>query len=310
LRLARALAVTTVALAAVAGAADARTFARVTVPSLDRDETGAPLKLDAILLLPDGPMPAGGFPALVALHGCSGMYSSLKGHEDRLSERLMARADMLLNEGYALVFPDSFGARGRHEVCTIKAGESTIPATKRKLDALGALAFLAARRDIARDKIALIGWSHGGSAALAAINARDREVAAFRERSGAPPFFRAAIMFYPGCRVSLAAGERWTTDVPTRIFAAELDDWTPAKPCVDLGTNAATRNVPLKVTVFADAPHGFDAPGSTIVHRTDVPNGVNPGEGVHVGAYPQAREKANVKLRAFLDEQLRKRFPD
>jgi dienelactone hydrolase len=308
---ARAIAIGAIALT-LAAHADARTFARVTLPSLDRDDAGAPLTLDAILLVPDGPMPAGGFPAIVALHGCSGMYSSLKGREDQLSERLMARADMLLNEGYALLFPDSFGARGRHEVCTIKLGGRSVPAGKRKLDALGALEFLAARTDIARDRIALVGWSHGGSATLATINARDRDVVAFRDRPGAPRFFRAAVAFYPGCRVALAAGARWEPAVPARILIGELDDWTPVKPCVDLGAavTAAARGEPLKVTVFPGAHHGFDAPGTTITHRTDVPNGVNPGQGVHVGANPEMREKANAKVRVFLDEQLRKRSPD
>lgn len=308
---ARAIAIGAIALT-LAAHADARMFARVTLPSLDRDDAGAPLTLDAILLLPDGPMPAGGFPAIVALHGCSGMYSSLKGREDRLSERLMARADMLLGEGYALVFPDSFSARGFREICTIRLGEHSISVAKRKLDALGALAFLAARHDIAHDRVALVGWSHGGSATLATINARDSDVVAFRDRPGAPSFFRAAVAFYPGCRAPLAAGPRWEPAVPARILIGELDDWTPAKPCVDLGAamTAAARSEPLKVTVFPGAHHGFDAPGSTVAHRTDVPNGVNPGHGVHVGANPEMREKANAKLRSFLDEQLRKRLPD
>ena len=39
--------------------------------------------------------------------------------------------------------------------------------------------------------------------------------------------------------------------------------------------------------------------------RTDVPNGVSPGQGVHVGPNPEMREKANAKLRAFLDDALR-----
>jgi dienelactone hydrolase len=293
----------------MAACVQARSFTRVSLPSLDRSAAGVPVALNAILLMPDGPMPAGGFPAIVALHGCRGMYSSLDGHEQQLSERLMARADMLLNEGYALLFPDSFGARGRREVCTVKHGEPSVTAAKRKLDALGALAFLAGRREIARERIALVGWSHGGSAALAAINARDRDVAAFRERASVP-FFRAAVAFYPGCRVSLAAADQWGPAVPTRIMIGELDDWTPARACAELGAATAARGGPLKVTVFPGAHHGFDAPGSTIFHRTDVPNGVNPGKGVHVGANPEMREKANAKLRAFLDEQLRNRSAD
>jgi hypothetical protein len=38
--------------------------------------------------------------------------------------------------------------------------------------------------------------------------------------------------------------------------------------------------------------------------RTDVPNGVNPGRGVHVGPNPAAREAANASVRAFLRQRL------
>ena len=139
------------------------------------------------------------------------MYSAIKGREDLLSERFAVRIELLLGEGYAVLVPDSFGSRGRREVCTIKIGENPVTPTRRRLDALGALAYLSGRTEIARDRVALVGWSHGGSAALATINARDREVAAFRDKPGAPPFFRAAVAFYPGCTVSSArpsAGNR------------------------------------------------------------------------------------------------------
>ncbi|HEY2818065.1 MAG TPA: dienelactone hydrolase family protein [Casimicrobiaceae bacterium] len=283
----------------------ARSLTRVSFSSLDRDEHGAPVQIQAMLLLPDGPMPDGGYPAIVALHGCSGMYSIAKGREDHLADRLAVRADLLLSDGYAVLFPDSFRSRGRNEVCTIKIGENPIMPMRRRLDALGALAFLAERPDIARDRVALVGWSHGGSTALATINVRDREVAAFRDKAGAPPFFRAAVAFYPGCAVSLRAGDRWQPGVPTRIHLGESDDWTPAKPCVDLGEAMIARGEPLKVVVYPNAHHGFDAPDGAVVHRTDVPNGTNPGQGVHVGANPAAREKANAKVRAFLNGRLR-----
>ena len=284
---------------------DARLLAHVSFPSLDRNDGGAPVQIPGMLLLPDGPTPAGGFPAIVALHGCSGMYSVTKGREEHLSDRLVVRAEPFLGDGYAVLIPDSFGSRGRREVCTIKVGDNAITAARRRLDALGALTFLSARPDIARDRVAIVGWSHGGSTALATINARDREVAAFRDKAGAPPFFRAAVAFYPGCGVSLRAGERWQPAVPTRIHIGALDDWTPAKSCVELGEAMVARGEPLKVTVYPDSHHGFDAPNGEVVHRIDVPNGVNPGQGVHVGSNSAARDKANAKVRAFLLERLR-----
>jgi dienelactone hydrolase len=215
------------------------------------------------------------------------------------------RAEPFLGDGYAVLFPDSFGSRGRREVCTIKRGENPITPVRRRLDALGALAYLAGRSDIARDRIALVGWSHGGSTTLATINVRDREVAAFRDNPGAPPFFRAAVAYYPGCIASLREGERWQPAAPTRIHIGELDDWTPPKPCVDLGEAMAARGEPLKVVVYADSHHAFDATNGSVVLRTDVPNGINPGQGVHVGANPAARDKAIAKVRAFLKERLR-----
>lgn len=282
-----------------------RSLTRVAFPSIDRDETGVPVQIQAILLLPDGPVPSGGYPAVIALHGCSGMYSIAKGREDHLADRLAVRVEMLLGDGYAVLLPDSFRSRGQNEVCTVKLGDNPITPMRRRLDALGALAYLADRSDVAHDRIALVGWSHGGSTALAAINIRDREVAAFRDNVSAPPFFRAAVAFYPGCKVSLRAGDRWQPGAPARVHIGAIDDWTPAKPCIELGEAMAVRGEPFKVTVYPDSHHGFDAPSGDVVHRTDVPNGVNPGQGVHVGANPAAREKANAKVRAFLNDRLR-----
>src|SRR5437660_944430 len=118
----------------------ARSLTRVSFPSIDRDETGAPVQIQAVLLLPDGPAPPGGYPAIVALHGCSGMYSTAKGREDHLADRLAVRVDLLLGDGCAVLLPDSFRSRGRNEVCTVKIGDNPITPTRRRLDALGAVA--------------------------------------------------------------------------------------------------------------------------------------------------------------------------
>ena len=281
----------------------------VTFPSLDRDASGTTIALQGVLLLPRKPMPAGGFPAVIAMHGCGGMYSTRVGHERELAERMALRADLLLRDGYAVLFPDSFRARGRPEVCTIKHGERTITTAKRRLDALGALTYLAARPDVARDRVALVGWSHGGSAVLQAINTRDNAVAGYFDRRGAPPFFRAAVAFYPGCATPLKAGDRYRPGAPTRIHIGLLDDWTPAAACAELGEAMAARDEDLLVTTYSGSYHAFDSPTGKVVHRADVPNGVHPGQGVHVGPNPVAREAANASVRAFLRERLAPRRP-
>jgi dienelactone hydrolase len=282
--------------AGVALGVNARRVEPVTFPSLDRDANGASVVLHAMLLLPAEPARSAR-PAIVALHGCGGMYSTREGHEHELAERLALRADPLLRDGYAVLFVDSFRSRGLAQICTVRHAERTVKLAQRRLDALAALAYLAHRSDVASERIALLGWSHGGSVALQAIEKQNRAAAA--------PFFRAAVAFYPGCASALALGSRYRPGAPTRIYIGELDDWTPAATCVELGQAMAARNEDLRVTTYPDSYHGFDAPRGELVHRTDVPNGVHPGEGVHVGPNVAAREAANASVRAFLRERLR-----
>jgi dienelactone hydrolase len=294
------------AAATLVGAGAARALPepeRVAFASRDVDTAGNAVRIDGLLYRPPG-APAGGVPAVVAVHGCAGMWSNVAGHETELSRHNVAWAELLLAEGYAVLFPDSFNPRGQRQVCTIRYGERTIDPPRRRLDVLGALAFLAAQSGIDRERIALVGWSHGGSTTLATINARDSATIAARAGPDAPPFFRAAVAFYPGCGASLRAGSRWQPAVPTRIHIGADDDWTPAQPCVDLGVSMRGRDPTLDVTVYADSYHAFDGPGTRLVVRRDVPNGVHPGQGVTLGPNPAAAAAARASVRAFLREQL------
>jgi dienelactone hydrolase len=167
---------------------------------------------------------------------------------------------------------------------------------ERRLDALGALAYLQRRADIGANRIALVGWSHGGSTTLWTIG-RGAPI-------GRDPFFRAAVAFYPGCAGPLKAGAKFRPAAPTRIYIGELDDWTPASPCVALGNEMAARNEDLLVTTYPDSYHGFDSSIGRVVLRKDVPNGVHPGQGVHAGPNPAARDAAIASMRAFLRQRM------
>ncbi len=200
-------------------------------------------------------------------------------------------ADLLLKEGYAVLFPDSFGPRGVREICTQRISSRGISQTERRRDTLGALAWAGRQAWAQPDKVAVLGWSHGGSAVLAATDAGQAEVAAQGAR------FARAIAFYPGCAAALKANYRPNT--PLTMLLAENDDWTPAAPCVELGSRVAA-----EVHVYPDSYHGFDGPSGRVVLRADVPNGVRPGQGVHVGPNPIAREQALALVRRILCEAL------
>jgi len=277
---------------------------RVSFDSLDRDpETGKPVVIQALLFRPEG-ADTGRLPAVVALHGCGGMYSTAESKRDRLSIRHQMMADLLVAEGYAVLFPDSFRSRGFEEICTVENKKRTLTQQHRRLDAQGALAWLQRRDDVLPERVAVLGWSHGGSAVLATINAKQPAVAGWRDRKPHTPYFRAGVAFYPGCSDSLKERGGYTLAAPITFFIGGSDDWTAPGPCVDLAAKLSNAGESATITVYPDTYHGFDGPSTQPRRRLEVPNGVNPGKGVTVATNPAARDDAYEKLKKYLREHL------
>jgi len=245
--------------------------------------------IKAWVFLPDGPVPRG---SVVALHGCGGLYASRGARKGQLNARHQAMADMLAGQGYAAVFPDSLTPRGESELCTQKMGTRQIDQTQRRADTLGTLAWVAVQPWASAGRIALLGWSHGGSAVLAATDLSRADVRAQLLKPA------LAVAFYPGCSAALKSGYRPSAQLV--LMLGEKDDWTPPAPCVELG-----KAVGAEVNLYADSYHDFDSPVGEVRLRLDVPNGVHPGQGVHVGPNPAAREQAYARLRELLAQAFR-----
>ncbi len=229
---------------------------------------------------------------VVALHGCGGLYATVGSRKGQLNARHQAMADLLVAEGYSVVFPDSFTPRGETDLCTQKIGSRKIDQTERRADVLGTLAWVAAQPWAQPGRIALLGWSHGGSAVLSGTDATRADV---RSQAVQPAI---AVAFYPGCAAAVKSG--YKPSAPLVLMLGEKDDWTPPGPCVALG-----QAVGAEVNLFADSYHDFDNPVGEVRLRKDVPNGVNPGQGVHVGANPVAREQAYGRLKVVLAKALK-----
>lgn len=257
---------------------------RVQVPSQDR-AGGQPLMLDGWWYAVAGPAPA---PVVLMLHGCGGMLNA-RGEPNL---RTREYAALLNARGWHVLALDSLTPRGEKEICTQRIGTRRTTQTERRRDALGALAWLAERPGIDPERIALLGWSHGGSAVLAATNLNHSDVAQAVVRP------RLALGFYPGCAADLQRGYRPSTEVLLMVGLA--DDWTPAAPCQALAADG-----PPRVTVLAweGAYHGFDGTAPVRL-RVDVPNGVNPGQGVHAGGHPEARRASQQALVEALQRTL------
>jgi len=269
-----------------AGAAAAQQL--VDVPSLDRVD-GQALQLPGIwFAAAAASAPA---PAVVLLHGCGGPYDA----RGRLNERLRATAARLNGLGVGSLVVDSLMPRGEKELCTQRVGTRAVTLTHRRRDALGALAWLAAQPGVDPARLGVIGWSNGASAVLASTNRRHPDVSA----NAAQPVL--AVALYPGCEIDLKSG--YEAVAPLLLLVGEADDWTPAAPCKALAAQAAAGPGPApQFESYAGAYHGFDA-GGAVRLRKDVPNGVHPGQGVHVGGDPAARTASAQRIDAFVRDR-------
>ena len=229
-----------------------------------------PLVLTGYLALPPRSPGRGRAPAVVLMHGCAG--TSLASYRWAQQLRLW---------GYATLVVDSFQARHISEVCD---EPDRLPATQRAGDALGALVYLQSLRDVDADRIALMGWSHGGSAALWSV---DRDWA----RAHRPePWvrFRAAGAFYPSCRWSYAGFM-----APVLIVSGGADTWAPPRPCERMAERLERRGEPVRLVVYPGATHAFDAVRTT-VHAFG-----------HVFRYsPAATREAILRVHDFLARNL------
>ena len=220
----------------------------------------------AYLMRPQG---RGPFATVVALHGCGGLFN----RDDDLAKRETDWADRLVGAGYAVLLPDSFTARGMRQICT--ARDRSIFPKDRADDVAAAVEWLAQQPYVDRERIALMGWSHGAMSTLWAV------------RSGFmadAPQFKTAIAFYPGCR-EIARLPDWRPRVPLTILIGAADDWTQPGPCRELAERTGFRFIE-----YPGAYHGFDAPNSKVRVRKGL--GTVKGGEAHVGTNPEARAAA------------------
>ncbi|HEU0303323.1 MAG TPA: alpha/beta fold hydrolase [Gaiellaceae bacterium] len=139
----------TVCLAALAwpGVAAAWTKQDVSIPTND----GIPLA--ATLYLPDGAAPAGGWPAIMLLHGLGG---------DRHGMNALAEQAFLPGEQYAVLTYDARGHGGT-------GGFVTVDGPREIADVREAFEWLAVRPDVSDTRIGAWGISYGGGAIWNAI---------------------------------------------------------------------------------------------------------------------------------------------
>lgn len=211
----------------------------VFVTDLMASQTYPRRDVSGVLLMPNGRWHAP-HPAVVMLHTSYGLGS----HDWWYARRLRA-------EGYAVLVVDSFGPRG---VLKLIHDQTRVSSASMLADAYGALAVLSRDTRIDRERIAVLGFSKGGIAALYAAIER------FRARlAPADQRFALHIAYYPWCGLRLQAPV--TTGAPIEVHVGANDTVTPPASCRQLLADLQYPNgTDASLHVHADSGHAFDHP--------------------------------------------------
>jgi dienelactone hydrolase len=258
---------TTLALTALLWSASA--YAQARPPTLPLSERVTFLSADGVTTLvgyvfkPQGP--SARMPAVVMMHGRAGAYSSAADGEYNaatLSRRHQQWGHLWADQGYLAILVDGFGPRGyprgfprfSYDARPDELNEVTV----RPLDAYGALAWLRSREDVIPDRIALQGWSNGGSAALATM--------ALASAPGVPSLnattgFRGALVFYPACRLKGDFKDGLFPYAPVRLFQGTDDEEVSPRICRELVDRSRAGGADIEITFYPGASHDFDDPG-------------------------------------------------
>ena len=212
--------------------------------------------------------------AVILLAPCGGVTSHMG-----------AWARWLNGLGYVTLIVDSQASRGTTSSCEGR-GPGTYQVAR---DAVDALVYLRTLPSVDPDRVAAMGWSLGGTAALAASNSSRRYWRGYQDT----PSFQAVVAFYPSC-YDLDCG----TNTPTLLLLAGRDDWTPPEPCLKT-MEAYHRGVRmLRAEVYPDALHAFDRPETPMSYLG------------HAMAYDRgAAGAAHDAVRTFLAEELGGKHP-
>jgi dienelactone hydrolase len=177
-------------------------------------------------------------PLVILLHGSGGISGSVTDWEQDLNSM-----------GVATFVIDSFTARG---IVSTLNDQSQLGRLAMIVDAYRALDLLAKHPRIDPTRIALMGFSRGGQAALYA------SVRRFQRMHGpVGQQFAAYLPFYPDCSMTFHDDED-VTGKPIRLFHGSADDYDPVAPCRAYVERLKAKGKDVQLTEYAGAGHLFD----------------------------------------------------
>jgi dienelactone hydrolase len=218
------------ALVALAGAASAQ---EVRFPAAAVPDHAGPATIKASIYKPAGDGP---FPAVIVLHGCGGP-----------DFHHTSWAQTLVGWGYVALVPDSFSSRGEASICTKVL---RIPPPVRVVDVIAAADYLADQPFVAKGRIGVLGFSHGGWTIMKGVQAN---------AGWSAHGIKGSVAYYPYCDPQADRD----IALPLLVLMGDKDDWTPAARCKALFASGIKQPDLVDAVYYPDAYHAFDRRGAT-----------------------------------------------
>ena len=177
--------------------------------------------------------------AVILLHGSGGTSGQLDEWEQEINQL-----------GIATFTIDSWSGRGIRNVVT---DQGQVGRTVQIVDAFRGFEVLEKHPRIDANRIAVMGFSRGGQAAL--YSGLKRFQASHGPASGKE--FRGYIALYPTCVVKYQQDDLVTAN-PIRIFHGEADNWVPVDSCRTYANTLKTKGYDVVHVAYPNAHHVYD----------------------------------------------------
>jgi dienelactone hydrolase len=204
---------------------------------LTGDDKGRPINVGAELRIAQG---KGKLPLVVLMHGSSGIGGNVPFWARELNAM-----------GISTLTIDGMTGRG---VQGVGENQALIGRLNFIVDIYRSLEAVAKHPRIDTSKVALMGFSRGGQAALYASVQRFQKQ---WNKSGID--FAAYIPFYPDCATTYD-GDTDTGAAPIRIFHGAPDNYNPIASCKKFIARLKDAKRDVELTEYPNAQHGFDNP--------------------------------------------------
>ena len=184
--------------------------------------------------------PSGRQPVVVLVHGSGGIGSNISMWVDELN-----------GLGISTFVIDGFTGRGLEGTNT---NQALLGRLNLIIDIYRGLEVLAKHPRVDAQRLALMGFSRGGQAALYASVKRFHQMWNKSEID-----FAAYLPFYPDCATTYAEDTVLSAS-PVHVFGGTVDDYNPLSKCQAYAERLKKAGRGLEITEYPNAQHAFDSP--------------------------------------------------